>query len=126
MGGFDVQALEDFGQTGVIDAEGEVGHEQGVIGRGPNIKVSWVNGREKARGYKPGGLVGLVSGGARGAGLAGSAGLGSSFTTSGGSFSSLGLGSPPPGASTVGATASSCGSSSVPIVRKKSIYKGGV
>lgn len=30
VGGFDVQALEDFGQTGIIDAEGEVGHEQGV------------------------------------------------------------------------------------------------
>jgi hypothetical protein len=98
VGGLDVQSLEDFGQTCVINAEGEVGHEQGVIGRGP------------------GGLVSVVSRGTGRAGGAGSTGGSTSLASSrGGSFTTFWLGSSPWAASTAsseGATTSCTTSSS--------------
>lgn len=117
MGRLDVQSSEDLGQASIINAEGEVGHEQGVLGRGPITTTLTKTTKQdnKTRRGKPGGFLGLGgTGGTRGTGATsrGSTTLGrgrGSTTLNGGTSS---LGSSPWAASTAGRSATATASSS--------------
>jgi len=94
VGSLDVKTLEDLGQTSIINAEGQVGNEQSVVGGGP------------------GSSVGLIAGGTGSAGASLPLGGSASGGIAGGSVVVLSRGRGSSGTLTIGGSTTNCTSAS--------------